>query len=98
MKKAKEILKIPAPIECEPIIVEMGDIQKDVYSYIEKQSMDYIFHKYVLLNIVSYLKRDYYKNTRRRRGGSLRSPKNFSSVYFIYKLYYKLYFIYISFF
>lgn len=37
----KSDLKLPKPIEHKPLVVEMGDIQRDIYLYIEKNYMDY---------------------------------------------------------
>lgn len=41
----KSDLNLPIPIENEPIIVEMGEIQQEIYSYIEKNYMDYFMGK-----------------------------------------------------
>jgi SNF2 family DNA or RNA helicase len=37
----KSDLNLPPPVENEPIVVEMGKIQQEIYSYIEKNYMDY---------------------------------------------------------
>jgi SNF2 family DNA or RNA helicase len=37
----KRDLMIPEPIEHDPIIVEMGKVQKEIYHYIERSYMDY---------------------------------------------------------
>ncbi|MDP1547519.1 MAG: DEAD/DEAH box helicase [Anaerolineales bacterium] len=37
----KSDLRLPEPIEHDPIIVEMGALQKDIYAYIEKNYMGY---------------------------------------------------------
>lgn len=37
----KSDLNLPLPIENEPIVVEMGEIQQEIYSYIEKDYMNY---------------------------------------------------------
>jgi len=37
----KSDLKLPEPIEHKPILVEMGNTQRDIYTYIEKNYMDY---------------------------------------------------------
>ena len=37
----KSDLKIPEPIENEPIIVRMGNLQEEIYNFIESKYMDY---------------------------------------------------------
>lgn len=41
MRIRKSDLDLPDPVENDPIIVRMGDIQREIYSYIEKNYMDY---------------------------------------------------------
>jgi len=41
LRITKEDLKLPRPIENDPIIVKMGPVQKKIYNFIEKKYMDY---------------------------------------------------------
>ncbi len=53
----KSDLNIPDPVEHPPIVIEMGEVQKEIYQFVEKSYLDYLMTSDVSPDFQSVLRR-----------------------------------------